>query len=57
MQMSRRGGCSFNCRERALLPWLFLAGVLVFIVLHVVANGKASASALEQPAPAPASAK
>ena len=57
MQMTRRGGCSFNCRERALLPWLFLAGVLVFIVLHVVANGKARASALEQPAPAPASIK
>jgi len=57
MQIGRRGGCCFNCRERALLPWLFLAGVLVFILLHVVANGKARASAPVQPAPAPAHAK
>jgi len=54
MQMRRWSGCSFNCRERALLPWLFLAGVLasVFIAVH----GKTSAAAQQQPAPEPSAA-
>jgi len=54
MQMRRWNGCSFNCRERALMPWLFLAGVLasVFIAVH----GKTSAAAQQQTTPAAANA-
>lgn len=53
MQMRRWNGCSFNCRERALLPWLFLAGVLASVFIGV--HGKASATAQQQ-TPAPSAA-
>ena len=50
IQMRKRNGCSLNCRERALLPWLFLGGVAVatFIGMQV----KASVAAKQQPATA-----
>ena len=53
--MRKRSGCRFNCRERALLPWLFLAGLLVFGIAAV--RGKVSASAQQQQsAPEPSAA-
>lgn len=55
IEMRKRCGCRFNCRERALLPWLFLGGI-AFTVL-VGARGKASADAQQQSAPTPAGSK
>src|ERR1039457_2008758 len=49
ISMSKRSDCRFNCRERALLPWLFLAGVLAPVVIGVY--GKVSAAAQQQTAP------
>jgi len=50
--MGRRGS-SFNCGERALLPWLCLAGVVVFIALHFVARARVSATTQQPPPAAP----
>ena len=35
MRMRRPSGRRFNCRERALLPWLFLGGMAVAVVVGV----------------------
>jgi len=51
--MRNRRGCRFNCRERALLPWLFLGGMTFAIFLGV--RGKADATS-QQAASAPAGA-
>ena len=51
MQMRRPSGCRFNCRERALLPWLFLGGMAVAVL--IVVQVKASAASQQQSAPAP----
>ena len=48
--MRKRSGCGFNCRERALLPWLFLGGMAVAVLIGV--HVKASAAAPQQTAPA-----
>jgi uncharacterized protein (TIGR03435 family) len=45
---------SFNCRERALLPWLFFAGVLAPVVVGV--HGRVEAAARQQSAAAPSAA-
>ena len=50
MQMRRPGECRFNCRERALLPFLFLSGMAVVVL--IVAQVKASAAPQQQSAPA-----
>jgi uncharacterized protein (TIGR03435 family) len=47
--MRKRSGCRFNCRERALLPWLFLGGMVVMVLIH--AQVKASAAPQQQSAP------
>ncbi len=52
MQMRRPSGRRFNCRERALLPWLFLCGMAVAVVVGV--HGKASAAPPQQCAPSAA---
>jgi uncharacterized protein (TIGR03435 family) len=49
--MRKRSGCRFNCRERALLPWLFLCGTAVAVFVGV--RGKASAAPQQQSATAP----
>ena len=51
MQMRRFSGCRFNCRERALLPWLFLGGMAAAVL--IVVQVKASAAPQQQSAPAP----
>lgn len=51
MQMRKPSGCRFNCRERALLPWLFLGGMAVAVL--IVVQVKASAAQQQQSAPAP----
>ncbi len=48
--MKKETGCHFNCRERALLPWLLLGGLLIAVCLG--ARGKAGAAAQQQPAAA-----
>jgi uncharacterized protein (TIGR03435 family) len=53
MQIRRPNGCRFNCRERALLPWLFLGGLAVAVLIG--AHGKASAAS-QQSAPTAAAA-
>jgi len=50
-QMGRRSGRSFSCRERTLLPWLFLCGMAVAVFIGM--RGKASAAAQQQPAATP----
>jgi uncharacterized protein (TIGR03435 family) len=52
--MRNRSGSRFNCRERALLPWLFLGGMAVAGLVGV--HGKASAAGQQQSATAPAAA-
>jgi uncharacterized protein (TIGR03435 family) len=52
--MRRRSGCRFNCRERALLPWLFLAGLLASVAIGM--HDKASAAAQQQTAASPSAA-
>jgi len=47
--MRKRNGCRFNCRERALLPWLFLTGIAVAILVDV--QVKANAAPQQQTAP------
>jgi uncharacterized protein (TIGR03435 family) len=49
--ISKRTGCAFNCQERALLPWIFLCGVLIAVLLSVLARRDATAQ--QQAAPAP----
>ena len=51
---TKRNGGRFNCRERALLPWLFLGGIA--FALLVGAHGDASAAVQRQSAPAPSAA-
>jgi uncharacterized protein (TIGR03435 family) len=48
MQMRRPNACGFNCRERALLPWLFLGGMTVAVL--IVAQAEASAAPQQQSA-------
>ncbi|MGD0346061.1 MAG: TIGR03435 family protein [Terracidiphilus sp.] len=52
--MRKRSGCRLNCRERALLPWLFLGGMAVAALIGV--RGKASAATQQQSATAPSAA-
>jgi uncharacterized protein (TIGR03435 family) len=54
MRMRKRSGCRFNCRERALLPWLFLSGLAFTVLIGV--HGKASATPQQQSATAPSAA-
>ena len=54
MQMRKRSRCRFNCRERALLPWLLLGGIALTILIGVRDN--ASAAPPQQSAPAPSAA-
>jgi hypothetical protein len=49
--MSNRNGPRFNCRERALLPWLFLGAMAVAVL--VIVQVKASAAPQQQSVPAP----
>ncbi len=49
------GDCRFNCRERALLPWLLAGGLLIALFLGMC--GKAPAAAQQQPAAAAPAAK
>lgn len=49
--MRKPNGNRFNCRERALLPWLFLGGMAVAVL--VVTHAKASAARQQQSATAP----
>jgi len=53
IEMMKETGCRFNCRERALLPWFLLGGLLIAVFLGV--RGKLSAAA-QQPASAAAKA-
>jgi uncharacterized protein (TIGR03435 family) len=46
--MRKETGCRSNCRERALLPWLLLGGLLISVFPGP--RGKASGAAQEQPA-------
>ena len=48
--MRKPSGRRFNCRERALLPWLFLGGMAVAVL---IACRSWRVSAAEEPAPAP----
>jgi uncharacterized protein (TIGR03435 family) len=50
--MKECSGCRFNCRERALLPWLFLGGMAVVVLVGV--HGKASAAVQQHSATTPA---
>jgi uncharacterized protein (TIGR03435 family) len=52
--MTKRNRCRFNCRERALLPWLFLGGI-AFAIL-VGARGNARTPPQQQSTPAPSAA-
>lgn len=52
--MMKLSGCRFNCRERALLPWLFLGAMAAAVFAGV--RGGASA-AQQQPTPAQADSK
>ncbi len=45
-------GSSFNCRERALLPWLFLCATAIALLVGV--RGNASAAPQQQSAPSAA---
>jgi uncharacterized protein (TIGR03435 family) len=55
MQLRKRNGRGFNCRERASLPWLLLAGMAVAIMIGVHANVSAAAQQ-QQTTPAEANA-
>jgi uncharacterized protein (TIGR03435 family) len=50
--MRKRSGCRFNCRERALLPWLLLGGMAVAALAAL--RGVASAAGQQQSATVPA---
>jgi len=50
--MKERSRCRFNCRERALLPWVFLGAMAVAVVIAM--QVKASAAPQQPSAPAPA---
>jgi len=55
MPMGEPCGCHFNCRERALLLWMFLGGMVVTAL--IVVPVKASAASPQQSATAPADSK
>jgi uncharacterized protein (TIGR03435 family) len=55
ISMTKRDGCRFNCRERALLPWLFLGGIAFALLAgaHCGANAAAQQQPAQSAAPAP----
>ena len=53
MQMRKHSGCRFNCRERALLPWMFLGAIAAVALVGVQVKSSAAAQP-RTPAPSAA---